>query len=105
MSESRARSDAPPLPVSRPAPVTADAFEESFGEPLSHTLDLTSWGDGVNLAREYARIEEEVGRAVAFEGEQERRVRAEVFPRLGVLENLPPEAGFYDHLTTDDIAD
>ena len=104
MSEFRARADGPPLPVSRPVPVTGDAFEEYFGESLQKTLDLRSWRQGVDLVREYARIEREVEEAVAFEGVQEKRVRDEVFPRIAFSKGAPPEAGFYDKLTPDDIA-
>lgn len=98
-------SDAPTLPVSRPVPVTADAFEESFGEPLLHAINLKSWREGVNLIREYARVEREVEQAVAFEGVQERRVRDEVFPTISFKNGMPNEAGHYHHLTTADIKD
>lgn len=84
--------------------MAADAFEECFGESLGRTLDLGSWREGVDLVREYARVEAEIGRAVEFETEQQTRVRNEVFPKLPDLGNAPPEAGFYDHLTTADIA-
>ena len=82
MAELHARTDPAPLPVSRPAAVTPDAFEECFGEPLAHTLDLRSWRQGVDLVREYARVEAEIGRAVRFEGEQQALVREHVFPRI-----------------------
>jgi hypothetical protein len=104
MAELHARTDDPPLPVSRPAPVTADAFEEYFGESLRHTLDLGSWRDGVDLVREYARVEGEIARAVEFETEQEARVREFVFPKIGFQKDDPPEFGFYPHLTTADVA-
>ena len=99
-----ARTDDPPLPVSRPDAVGADAFEEYFGESLSKTLDLGSWRQGVDLVQEYARIQREVDQAVAFEGVQERRVRDEVFPNIAFGKGAPPEAGFYDKLTLADIA-
>jgi hypothetical protein len=105
MAELRARTDDPPLPVSRPAPVSAEAFEECFGESLRHTLDLGSWRDGVDLVREYARVEAEIERAVEFESEQQVRVREIVFPRVGFAPGAPPEAGHYDTLTVADVAD
>ena len=95
----------PPLPVSRPVAATADAFEESFGEKLDHTLDLGSWREGVDLVREYARIEAEIERAVASESGHEVAVREFVYPKLNWAPGAPPEAGFYDHLTKDDIAE
>lgn len=104
MPDFRARTDDPPLPLSRPVAVTGCAFEEYFGESLGDTLDLRKWRQGVDLVREYARIEREVEQAVAFEGVQEERVRELVFPRVSFAKGAPPEAGHYDKLTIDDIA-
>jgi hypothetical protein len=104
MPEFHARTDDPLLPISRPAPVTADVFKECFGESLAQALDLGSWRQGVDLVREYARLQAEVEQAVAFESVQEGRVRELVFPRIGFGEGAPLEAGFYDKLTLDDIA-
>lgn len=105
MAELHARIDPAPLPVSRPIPVTADAFQECFGEPLAQALDLGSWRQGVDLVREYARVEAEIERAVGFEGEQQARVREVVFPKVGFAPGGPPEAGHYDKLTLDDVKD
>lgn len=105
MAELHARADDPPLPVSQPAPVSAGDFEEYFGESLRRTLDLGTWRDGVDLVREYARVEAEIERAVAFEDAQQARVREVVFPKLSFTPGAPPEAGHYKKLTTDDIAD
>jgi hypothetical protein len=91
------------LPVSRAAPVTDDAFQEYFGESLHQTLDLGTWREGADLVQEYARIEREIEQAVGFEDENIERVRDYVFPKLGLSEGAPDEAGHYDHLTTDDI--
>jgi hypothetical protein len=104
MSEFHARSDEPPLPVSRPTPVSTDAFEEYFGESLQKTLDLETWRQGVDLVQEYARVHLEVERAVAFEGVQETRIRNLLFPKIARAPGAPPEAGFYNDLTLDDIA-
>lgn len=105
MAELHARGDDPQLPVSRATPVTTDAFQEYFGESLHRTLDLGSWREGVDLVREYARIEGEIEQAVQFETEQQTRVRELVFPGISFSPGAPPEAGFYDHLTTKDIAE
>jgi hypothetical protein len=104
MAELHARTD-DALPTSRVTPVTADAFQEYFGESLSQTLDLQSWRQGVDLVREYARLTDEIGQAVAFESDQQTRVRECVFPRLSFSDGAPEEAGFYDHLTVEDIAE
>jgi hypothetical protein len=103
MAELHTRTD-DILPVSRPVPVNAVEFEEYFGEPLLKALNLDSWRQGAEMVREYARIQREVEDAVAFEGVQERRVRDVVFPRISFGEGAPSEAGFYDHLTVEDIA-
>ena len=105
MAELHARTD-DVLPVSRPAaPVTDDVFQEYFGESLRETLNLATWREGVNLVQEYARIEAEIERAVSCEDDHIVQVRDYVFPKLGMSKGAPPEAGHYDHLTTDDIAD
>ncbi|MBX9581444.1 MAG: hypothetical protein K2X87_14175 [Gemmataceae bacterium] len=84
------------LPTSRPTHgTTADEFAAAFGEPLSAVLDLSTWRPGVDLLREYARIEEEVARAVEFESGQVGRVREHVFPKLPFAPGAPPEAGVY----------
>lgn len=105
MPELHTRSEDRQIPVSRPSLPAADAFEEYFGESLHRTLDLGSWREGIDLVREYARIDREVADAVEFESVQEARVREEVFPKIGFQENSPPEFGFYDALTTGNIAE
>jgi hypothetical protein len=102
MAELLARTDAAPLPVSRPTAVTADAFAECFGESLERTIDFTTWRQGVDLIQEYARVEAEIEQAVGFETEQQGRVREYVFPKVAFAPGAPKEAGFYE-LKLDDI--
>lgn len=91
------------LPVSRiTRGMTADEFREQFGESLPHVLGMTDWQDGVNLVREYARIEREVAAAVEVERRHEGEVRERVFPMLKGP-NAPEEAGHYTDITTDQI--
>src|SRR5262245_25774350 len=71
----------PPRDEEAPA-FSADEFRESFGEELSRTLDLGTWRTDVDLADEYSRIEAEVRLAVEKEGEYQRQIRREIFPRL-----------------------
>lgn len=94
------------LPVTRPAAgtTTSAAFRECFGEELSETLKLDTWRPGTDLALEYARIEEEVARAVKFESGHVSRIRELVFPKLGLAEGAPPEAGTYE-MTVDELAE
>lgn len=105
MAEFHTRTDEAVLPVSQPQAATADAFAESFGESLRTVLDPGTWRDGVDLVREYARVEAEIERAVAFEDAQQVRVREYVFPKVGLAHGAPPEAGHYDKLATADIAE
>ncbi|HEX4607225.1 MAG TPA: hypothetical protein VH092_03385 [Urbifossiella sp.] len=101
MAAFHTRAEEPLLPESRPHPLSAEAFAESFGEPLRDTLDLKTWRQGVDLVREYARIEQEIATAVEFETEQEAQVREYVLARLPFLQNAIPEAGKYD--VTEDV--
>jgi hypothetical protein len=94
----------PTLPVSQVTRgMTADEFREQFGESLADVLAMKDWQDGVNLVREYARIEREVAEAVAVERLHEGRVREQVFPRLKDAPGAPPEAGHYTDITPDEV--
>jgi hypothetical protein len=73
---------APAPALSLSAPAGAVDFRESFGEDLHRVLDVSTWRLGGDLAEEYPRIEQEVRDALAQEDEHQRRIRAEVFPRL-----------------------
>ena len=96
--------EATTLPLSRPSTgTTSDAFRACFGEALTETLDLTTWRPGVDLVLEYARIEAEVSKAVAFESGHAERIREEVFPRLAYSPGAPPEAGHY-RVPTEEVA-
>lgn len=102
MAAFHTRTDDAPLPVARPHPLSAEAFAESFGEPLQRTLDLDTWRQGADMVKEYARIEHEIATAVEFETEQQEQVRERVIARLPFLAGAIPEAGHYT-LTTADI--
>jgi hypothetical protein len=94
------------LPVSRPIRgTTSAAFRECFGEELAETLNIDTWRPGVDLVREYARIEAEVARAVEFESDHAARVREYVFPRLAFAPGAPPEAGHYGPVPVEEIAE
>ena len=95
----------PTLPVSRPTVVGGDLaaeFQRRFGEPLTHALEPETWHDGVDVIREYARIEREVEMAVTAESGVEDDVRSRVYPQLK-REGAPPEAGLYSDITLDEI--
>jgi hypothetical protein len=90
-NESAPRVPAPARPPARQTPETATAtgFRESFGEDLEQVLDVASWKLGADLPQEYARIERQVGEALAQEDEYHRRIRGEVFPKLGDPASAP----------------
>ncbi len=73
--------------------ITGDSFHGSFGEYIHEVLDLATWRVGADLTREYTRLEREVREAVATESEFQKRVRAEVFPRLEKRKHAPKNAG------------
>jgi hypothetical protein len=94
----------PTLPVSQVSRgATGDEFRRHFGESLPDVLDLGTWQQGVNLVREYARVEREVAEAVAVERRHEGEVRRRVFPRLKDAPGAPPEAGHYVDITPDEV--
>lgn len=81
------------LPVSQPSGATADAFFDSFGESLDSVLDLRTWHDGSDLAREYERVARHVEEAAHRETAHEARVRELVVKKLHSFGGAPPEAG------------
>jgi hypothetical protein len=83
------------LPVSRPSGATTDAFLDSFGEPLESVLDLRTWHDGSDLAREYERVARHVEEAAHRETVHEARVRELVVKQLHTFNGAPPEAGYW----------
>ena len=94
------RTTAATLPVSRLArAATEDEFLRCFGETLVNAMDPGTWCEGVDLVREYARIEAEVARAVAVEQSYEADVRRLAYPKLRGAEGAPPEAGHYADVT------
>jgi hypothetical protein len=86
---------APPLSLAGPAPPDGRDFRASFGEDLGQVLDVGTWHSGDDLAREYRRIEREVREALAQEDDLQRRIRADLFPRLFDAAAVVPGAGVY----------
>ena len=94
----------PTLPVSQVSRgMTADEFREQFGESLPDVLGMTTWQQGVDLVREYARIEREVAATVEVERRHEGEVRRRVFPLLKDSPHAPAEAGHYTDITPDEV--
>src|SRR5437660_7834344 len=96
--------DLPPCPRPRPDAdgVSPELFRASFGEDLHQLLDLTTWRTARDLSAEYARMQADVDAAVEREGRVQRRVRAELFPRLAAAPGAPRGAGVYQ-VSADDI--
>ncbi len=86
------------MPRGRPvaAPASSREFRASFGEDLGEVLDVGTWQSGRDLAQEYARIEGEVREAVGQEDERQRRVWADIFPKLFDPATSPPCGGVYE---------
>ena len=94
----------PTLPVSQVSRgMTADEFREQFGESLPDVLGMTTWQQGVDLVREYARIEREGAATVEVERRHEGEVRRRVFPLLKDSPHAPAEAGHYTDITPDEV--
>jgi hypothetical protein len=87
---------APPLQRAEPAPVTEREFRQSFGEDLSQVLDVATWHTGRDLTQEYPRIEREVKESVEREGAMQRRIRADLFPKLFDPATAPAGGGVYE---------
>jgi hypothetical protein len=87
---------APPLEPDRAdeAPLTAEEFQGSFGEPLASTLDIGTWQPGENLMALYGRLEAEIEEATKQEDRIRERIRREIFP-LVKSRNGVPNAGVY----------
>ncbi|MBO0697700.1 MAG: hypothetical protein J2P46_04860 [Zavarzinella sp.] len=83
--------------------VSTEAFAKAFGEPLTTVLDPQSWRAGLDLLREYDRVEREVREAAEFEDRHQKRIREYVFPRLKGPA-APPQAGKYE-VTLEQIAE
>jgi len=95
---------APMLPVTRlSCGVTGDEFFHCFGETLLQALSPDTWSEGVEVVKEYARIEEEVARAVEVERSHETEMRRRVFPQLRRSVGAPAEAGHYADVTLGEI--
>lgn len=96
------RPSAAELPVSRPSGATASAFFDNFGESLDSVLDLRTWHDGSDLAREYERVARHVEEAAHRETVHEARVREHVVKKLHTFAGAPAEAGYWQ-VSVDEI--
>lgn len=70
-------------------------FEAAHGEPLSHVLNLDTWGPGEDLMSAYGRLEQEVADAVAQEDSVCKAVRDRVFDKIRTGAYAPHNAGVH----------
>jgi hypothetical protein len=83
--------------------VSAQTFQEQFGESILQTLDVDQWRLGQNVDKEYERIKREVDEAEATETVMCRKIRERLFSWLETAENMPKNAGRHE-AALDDIA-
>lgn len=70
-------------------------YASAYGEELSNTLDLDTWHTNDDLAGLYARLEDEIKKAVCQEDEMRANIRKGVFPKLRNRVGAPPDSGVY----------
>ena len=75
--------------------VESKEFQEAYGESFANTLDLNTWTHGEDLLAAYAKLDQEVGEALAREDEYRAEVRRTVFPQLRNLPHAPTRAGVF----------
>jgi hypothetical protein len=84
-----------PGELAAPPEIDSREFEVSFGESLDRTLDLETWDDGKDLNTIFAKLDEEVSRALTQEDELRKQVRKVVFPKIASRPNAPKGAGVF----------
>lgn len=70
-------------------------FEAAYGEPLSCTLDLSTWTQGVDVAALLDQAEQMVSEALEREAEYLPRIRDILFRELPTAPDAPLNAGVY----------
>ncbi len=73
--------------------LTAQSFEDRFGESIHEVLDIENWSEGQDLWLLYERLRHEVDQAVIQETDIQRAIRVNIFPRIGSMRI--PQAGVY----------
>ena len=71
-------------------------FQESYGESFANTLDLNTWTPGEDLLAAYARLDQEVGEALAREDEYRSWQDHDGSPTRGCLLQGPRSDGGRD---------
>jgi hypothetical protein len=78
------------------SPVTAqDEFLATFGEPITQTIDLSTWRQAGRLGDLYGQLQEEVKSAQETEFIAREAIRENVFPIISKQRSSPPGAGVY----------
>jgi hypothetical protein len=95
------KSAAQPGVITPPELIEADEFLASYGEPLEQTLNLDTWEHGVDLAKVFAQLDQEVSQALALESEIHHHVRRVVFPQITQRPSAPRGAGVFQASLSD----
>lgn len=78
-----------------PTEVTSDEYQRLTGETLNQTVDLTHWKKGIDVLRDYERLETEVTEAASISAEVREAIRETVFPAIPQLDHAPKNAGVW----------
>lgn len=78
--------------------LSSDDFKKSYGEDFARTIDIETWKIDRNLAKLYAKIEEELFDAKRNEIKANKVFRDEVFPRIKDKIHIP-HAGLHADTT------
>ncbi len=70
-------------------------YAEAFGENFDQTLNIDTWATGLDWEGAVDRLRREIIAAVGREEVLRETVRREILPRLGKVQDGPPEAGVY----------
>lgn len=72
-----------------------DEYLTTFGEPITKTLDLSTWRQAGRLGDLYGQLQKEVAVGQSLELAARKAIREKIFPRLSKQPNAPLGAGIY----------
>ena len=78
-----------------PASISSDEYHRLTGETLGQTVDLSRWKRGVEVLKDYDRLQAEITEAETISDEVRRAIREHVFPTLPHNAGAPKEAGVF----------
>jgi hypothetical protein len=72
-----------------------DEFLATFGEPITQTIDLSTWRPAGRLGDLYGQLQREITSAQETEMIARKAIREKVFPVISKQRTAPPAAGVY----------